>query len=120
MYVFFQAEDGIRDIGVTGVQTCALPILLICLFVFWRPDSLARVTAFAVLGIYVAFQAVVLAALRQRLKGWHPAGRWNLGRWGTAGERVGLPLRRFADRPRPPPARAGEVLRPLVLVLRPF
>src|SRR3712207_7408364 len=26
MGVFFQAEDGIRDIGVTGVQTCALPI----------------------------------------------------------------------------------------------
>src|SRR3712207_9444976 len=24
--MFFQAEDGIRDIGVTGVQTCALPI----------------------------------------------------------------------------------------------
>ena len=23
---FFQAEDGIRDIDVTGVQTCALPI----------------------------------------------------------------------------------------------
>src|SRR3712207_7159224 len=26
---FFQAEDGIRDIGVTGVQTCALPICLV-------------------------------------------------------------------------------------------
>src|SRR3712207_9004567 len=26
-FFFFQAEDGIRDIGVTGVQTCALPIL---------------------------------------------------------------------------------------------
>src|SRR2546430_13689614 len=25
-YVFFQAEDGIRDLTVTGVQTCALPI----------------------------------------------------------------------------------------------
>src|SRR5476651_2614515 len=25
---FFLAEDGIRDIGVTGVQTCALPILM--------------------------------------------------------------------------------------------
>mgnify|MGYP007026272066 CR=1 FL=1 len=24
---FFQAEDGIRDYDVTGVQTCALPIL---------------------------------------------------------------------------------------------
>src|SRR5258707_13117734 len=28
-FFFFQAEDGIRDIGVTGVQTCALPILLL-------------------------------------------------------------------------------------------
>src|SRR3989337_3127021 len=26
-FVFFQAEDGIRDATVTGVQTCALPIL---------------------------------------------------------------------------------------------
>src|SRR2546429_7309495 len=26
MVVFFQAEDGIRDVAVTGVQTCALPI----------------------------------------------------------------------------------------------
>src|SRR5260370_32135975 len=28
---FFQAEDGIRDSSVTGVQTCALPISLISL-----------------------------------------------------------------------------------------
>src|SRR2546421_964613 len=27
-FFFFQAEDGIRDLIVTGVQTCALPILL--------------------------------------------------------------------------------------------
>src|SRR5256886_7735443 len=27
-FFFFQAEDGIRDLTVTGVQTCALPILL--------------------------------------------------------------------------------------------
>src|SRR5256886_11241440 len=27
MVFFFQAEDGIRDLTVTGVQTCALPIL---------------------------------------------------------------------------------------------
>src|SRR5207302_8196587 len=26
-FFFFQAEDGIRDFHVTGVQTCALPIL---------------------------------------------------------------------------------------------
>src|SRR2546430_13018216 len=26
VFFFFQAEDGIRDLTVTGVQTCALPI----------------------------------------------------------------------------------------------
>src|SRR2546429_2821579 len=28
-FFFFQAEDGIRDVAVTGVQTCALPISLL-------------------------------------------------------------------------------------------
>src|SRR5437763_15867136 len=27
-FFFFQAEDGIRDTSVTGVQTCALPICI--------------------------------------------------------------------------------------------
>jgi amino acid transporter len=62
---------------------CLVPVA-ICLFVFWRPDTLVRVTSFAVLGIYIAFQAVVLAALRQRLRGWRPAGPWNLGSAGLA------------------------------------
>src|SRR5207248_4524543 len=29
VFFFFQAEDGIRDRTVTGVQTCALPILFL-------------------------------------------------------------------------------------------
>src|SRR5256885_16804063 len=29
LFFFFQAEDGIRDYRVTGVQTCALPIFLV-------------------------------------------------------------------------------------------
>src|SRR5260370_25357524 len=29
LFFFFQAEDGIRDSSVTGVQTCALPICLL-------------------------------------------------------------------------------------------
>src|SRR2546430_8464188 len=28
LFFFFQAEDGIRDLTVTGVQTCALPIYM--------------------------------------------------------------------------------------------
>src|SRR5437588_10810336 len=37
MFFFFQAEDGIRDHCVTGVQTCALPISL-----FRRGDATLR------------------------------------------------------------------------------
>src|SRR3712207_7566191 len=47
-FFFFQAEDGIRDIGVTGVQTCALPILAQVAIVkqkkhtrAWRPGEKA-------------------------------------------------------------------------------
>src|SRR3989442_11798771 len=31
LFFFFQAEDGIRDADVTGVQTCALPISIVFL-----------------------------------------------------------------------------------------
>src|SRR5207247_7682721 len=37
---FFQAEDGIRDPLVTGVQTCALPISTICIGVLRTFDRL--------------------------------------------------------------------------------
>src|SRR2546430_3692171 len=37
---FFQAEDGIRDLTVTGVQTCALPILV----EIWQASASGRYT----------------------------------------------------------------------------
>src|SRR5688572_24753398 len=37
VYFFFQAEDGIRDLTVTGVQTCALPICILARR--WRSDT---------------------------------------------------------------------------------
>src|SRR5690606_40796969 len=42
-FFFFQAEDGIRDFHVTGVQTCALPIfpLLIMAKLSSLPNTLA-------------------------------------------------------------------------------
>ena len=74
---------------------CVVPVV-IAVLVYFRPDTLARVTAFAVLGIYVAFQAVVLAALRQRLLGWRPGGRWNLGSWGLPVNALALAYGVFA------------------------
>jgi len=41
-------------------------------------DKLIR---FGTVGVYLAFQMVVLAALRARLKGWKPSGKYQLGRW---------------------------------------
>src|SRR5256885_9988171 len=39
-FFFFQAEDGIRDYKVTGVQTCALPICAENSFQGWRANKL--------------------------------------------------------------------------------
>lgn len=44
-------------------------------------DALIRLISFGAVGIYIAFQMVVLAALRARIKGWSPTGRYRLGRW---------------------------------------
>src|SRR5256886_9800283 len=52
VFFFFQAEDGIRDLTVTGVQTCALPI-----------SSL--LTAAIVLAGIVAYRQLPVAALPQ-------------------------------------------------------
>src|SRR5690606_11746018 len=43
IFFFFQAEDGIRDFHVTGVQTCALPIWTFNLHFTRKPDSLGTV-----------------------------------------------------------------------------
>src|SRR5258707_9299780 len=45
-WLLFQAEDGIRDIGVTGVQTCALPIYVhlhpgMLVALHWKHDFFA-------------------------------------------------------------------------------
>lgn len=45
-------------------------------------DAITKIISFAALGIYIGFQMVVLAALRARLKGWVPSGKYTLGKWG--------------------------------------
>jgi amino acid transporter len=64
------------------IVSCVAP-MLITVWLYFEPDSVVAVTAFAVLGIYLCFQMVVLAALRQRIRGWRPGGVWSLGRAGS-------------------------------------
>lgn len=60
------------------IVACTIPVILSVIIFIGPAELLTQITAFAVLGIYVAFQSVVLAALRQRIKGWKPAGPFNL------------------------------------------
>lgn len=45
-------------------------------------DALTKIISFATLGIYLGFHMVVFAALRARLRGWVPSGKFTLGRFG--------------------------------------
>src|SRR5437763_17162424 len=53
-FFFFQAEDGIRDTSVTGVQTCALPI-------FNEPSAQERRLADNMHGLHGTTTAAALA-----------------------------------------------------------
>ncbi|KQO96825.1 APC family permease [Leifsonia sp. Leaf264] len=77
------------------IVACTIPAL-IAVLVWINADLLVPVTSFAVLGIYVAFQMVVLAALRQRFKGWRPAGPFSLGGFGFVVNIVALAYGIFA------------------------
>src|SRR5437879_12235079 len=57
-FFFFQAEDGIRDTSVTGVQTCALPISTLSLVVIFLPVVFITGT----LGQYLLSFGIVSAA----------------------------------------------------------
>ncbi|WP_042956008.1 amino acid permease, partial [Pseudomonas sp. G5(2012)] len=58
-----------------------VPAAIVCLGMFMA-DAVATIVGFAAIGIYVAFQLIVVAALIARAKGWRPNGQFTLGAWG--------------------------------------
>jgi amino acid transporter len=60
----------------------AIPAV-IALSSLWLVNAINTIISFAAVGIYIAFQMIVLAALVARLKGWRPAGAFTLGAWGV-------------------------------------
>lgn len=59
-----------------------VPGAIVCLG-FFMVDTVATIVGFAAIGIYIAFQLIVVAALIARLRGWRPAGQFTLKGWGA-------------------------------------
>jgi amino acid transporter len=79
---WFSVMSQKRRVPVRALVAVNIPPLLLFVFSYFTPDSIYRIAAFQMLAGYVAFQMVVLAALRARLRGWRPAGSFTLGRAG--------------------------------------
>lgn len=58
-----------------------IPAVIVCIGLVLQ-DALTTIISFAVIGIYLAFQMVVLGALYARSNGWRPSGAFRLGAWG--------------------------------------
>ncbi len=48
----------------------------------WLQNAIATIISFASVGIYIAFQMIVIAAIVARSRGWRPGGAFTLGAWG--------------------------------------
>src|SRR5688572_6737979 len=64
LFFFFQAEDGIRDLTVTGVQTCALPISCGCRHVIYGDASRTEVLEAA--GVDTAVALILSASATEQ------------------------------------------------------
>jgi amino acid transporter len=61
----------------------AVAAIIPALITLMPTATVARIITFAVVGIYISFQLVVLAALIARRRGWKPSGAFTLGSWGS-------------------------------------
>src|SRR2546430_10917457 len=99
IFFFFQAEDGIRDLTVTGVQTCALPIC--CAETGpWRGTTARRSTGCSSTTPWTCFGATGFTWVSRRGGGSDGGGKRARGRRAVAGRGRGC-------RPRARPARGS-------------
>src|SRR5256886_11327728 len=98
LFFFFQAEDGIRDLTVTGVQTCALPICS-----KWKELDVRVARTVQVIRYDQDKQLVRINCLETQRLSWAKLDRFNgkSGGYAPFGEaRAPLPRRQDAERRR--------------------
>jgi amino acid transporter len=79
---YFSRMSPRTHVPVAALLTGALLGAAIALCGLWLQNAVSTIISFAAVGIYIAFQMVVLGALYARAQGWKPAGPFTLGRWG--------------------------------------
>jgi len=67
----------VRALVLSGIVAAAI----VCLGYFFA-NAIATIVNSAIIGIYVAFQMIVLGVLAARFRGWKPGGQFKLGAWG--------------------------------------
>ncbi|WP_336658739.1 APC family permease [Leucobacter sp. USHLN153] len=70
-----------RHVPSNALLTAAFFPALILVLSLMLEDALTAMVSFGTVGIYMGFGMVVLAALRARILGWKPAGKFTMGRW---------------------------------------
>ncbi|MBC9251979.1 amino acid permease [Pseudomonas alcaligenes] len=70
-------------VPVPALLVCGVVPAIIIALGFVLQDAVATIVSFAAIGIYLAFQMIVLGALFARARGWVPSGQFTLGKWGT-------------------------------------
>lgn len=70
-----------RHVPQNALMMAALFPAAVVVFSLLLENALTAMVGFGTVGIYMGFQMVVLAALRARIKGWKPAGKFRLGAW---------------------------------------
>jgi amino acid transporter len=71
-----------RHVPAKALVVAGVVPALIIFAALWLQDAIATIISFASVGIYLAFQMIVVAALVARVRGWRPGGAFTLGRWG--------------------------------------
>jgi amino acid transporter len=69
-------------VPVTALIVTGVVPALIASIGHWLQDAVNTIISFAAIGIYIAFQMVVLGAVIARSRGWIPSGRFTLGKLG--------------------------------------
>jgi amino acid transporter len=81
-HIYFGQGSGQANVPIAALIACGIAPMAVVLIGYLREDALTAIVSFAVVGIYVAFQMVVGAALFARWRGWSPRGAFRLGRLG--------------------------------------